>query len=56
MNSLFIERRRSVFVGHSGVGKSSLINAINPSLGLPTAPLQRDTGKGRFTTTYSVIL
>jgi ribosome biogenesis GTPase len=47
---------RSVFVGHSGVGKSSLINAMNPSLRLPTAPLHKDTGKGRFTTTHSVLI
>ncbi|MEM9293158.1 MAG: ribosome small subunit-dependent GTPase A [Acidobacteriota bacterium] len=41
-----------VFVGHSGVGKSSLLNAFVPELQLATQPVQRD-GTGRHTTTQS---
>jgi ribosome biogenesis GTPase len=42
-----------VFVGHSGVGKSSLLNALRPDLGLATNTLRVGDGKGRHTTTGS---
>jgi ribosome biogenesis GTPase len=42
-----------VFVGHSGVGKSSLLNALKPELGLVTNTLRTGDGKGRHTTTGS---
>jgi ribosome biogenesis GTPase len=42
-----------VFVGHSGVGKSSLLNALNPELNLATNTLRAGDGKGRHTTTAS---
>jgi ribosome biogenesis GTPase len=45
--------RRCVFVGHSGVGKSSLANALHPALGLATNTLREGDGKGRHTTTTS---
>lgn len=41
----------TVLAGHSGVGKSSLINAIEPTLNLRTAAISGYTGKGRHTTT-----
>ena len=41
----------SVIVGASGVGKSSLLNAIQPGLGLRTAEVGLKTQKGRHTTT-----
>ncbi len=41
----------SVIVGASGVGKSSLLNAIQPDLGLRTAEVGLKTQKGRHTTT-----
>jgi ribosome biogenesis GTPase len=40
----------SVFVGPSGVGKSSLLNVIQPGLGLHVSKVSRATGKGRHTT------
>ncbi len=43
----------AVFVGHSGVGKSSIINALEPSLELETRTVRRTTGKGRHTTVNS---
>lgn len=41
----------SVFVGQSGVGKSSLINGLLPSVDLRVGSLSEDTRKGRHTTT-----
>ncbi|MBN2044294.1 MAG: ribosome small subunit-dependent GTPase A [Anaerolineales bacterium] len=40
----------SVFVGPSGVGKSSLLNAVDPDLGLHVREVSEATGKGRHTT------
>jgi ribosome biogenesis GTPase len=47
--------RMCVFVGHSGVGKSSILNALDPSLGLLTNSLRQADGKGRHTTTASTL-
>ncbi len=41
----------SVIVGASGVGKSSLLNAVQPGLALPIGEVGLKTGKGRHTTT-----
>ena len=43
----------SAFIGPSGVGKSTLLNAIDPALGLRTGELSRKTGTGRHTTVGS---
>ncbi len=40
----------SIFAGPSGVGKSSLLNAIQPGLGLAVSDVSKSTGKGRHTT------
>ena len=40
----------SVLSGPSGVGKTSLLNAIEPELGLKTRQISESTGKGRHTT------
>jgi ribosome biogenesis GTPase len=40
-----------VFIGSSGVGKSSLINALMRDQGLPTAEVREKDSKGRHTTT-----
>ena len=44
-----------VFVGHSGVGKSSLLNALLPGAGAATGSVSTTTGKGQHTTTRSQI-
>jgi ribosome biogenesis GTPase len=41
------------FVGQSGVGKSSLLNRIDPDLNLKVARVAGKTGRGRHTTTFS---
>jgi len=46
----------SVFVGHSGVGKSSLINLLQPGLNLKVAKVNEYTGKGIHTTTKGKII
>ena len=40
----------SAFVGPSGVGKSSLLNAIQPNLGLSIRAVSGESGKGKHTT------
>jgi ribosome biogenesis GTPase / thiamine phosphate phosphatase len=48
--------RTSALVGPSGVGKSSLLNAVQPGLRLRTAEISESTGKGRHTTTTAELL
>ncbi len=43
----------SMFSGHSGVGKSTLINAIDPSLQLKTAAVSSQHKQGQHTTTFA---
>lgn len=45
-------RRISVMVGKSGVGKTSLLNRLEPGLGLRVNAVSQVTGKGRHTTTH----
>ncbi|MCC7086386.1 MAG: ribosome small subunit-dependent GTPase A [Pirellulales bacterium] len=46
----------SVVVGQSGVGKSSLLNAIEPGLGLRVREVSEETQKGKHTTTAAQLL
>ncbi|MGH7743097.1 MAG: ribosome small subunit-dependent GTPase A, partial [Candidatus Eiseniibacteriota bacterium] len=48
--------RRSLFVGHSGVGKSTLLNSLAPGLELVSGGVNAKTGKGRHTTTAAWLL
>ncbi len=43
----------SALVGPSGVGKTSLLNALEPGLGKRVMSVSRATGKGRHTTTVA---
>ncbi len=45
----------SLLAGQSGVGKSSLLNALIPDLDLQTGALSRVTGKGTHTTTTAIL-
>jgi len=48
--------RQSVFAGQSGVGKSSLLNAIEPGLDLQIAAVSPENEKGRHTTTVASLI
>ena len=45
--------KTSMFSGHSGVGKSTLINAISPNLNLKTAAVSEQHRQGQHTTTFA---
>jgi len=48
--------KMTVVAGPSGVGKSSLLNRIQPGLRLRTGEISGSTGKGRHTTTTAELL
>lgn len=50
-----LSTRTNILVGQSGVGKSSLANALLPDLDLQTGELSRVTGKGTHTTTTTIM-
>lgn len=42
--------KTTAFTGNSGVGKSTLLNRLDPNLNLSTAPISQKLGRGRHTT------
>jgi ribosome biogenesis GTPase / thiamine phosphate phosphatase len=48
----YLEGRTSVFAGQSGVGKSSLLNALRPDLQLKTNDISTHLGRGKHTTRH----
>lgn len=47
---------RSVFIGHSGVGKSTLVNALIPNAKRAIGDVNQVTGRGRQTSTSAIAL
>lgn len=47
-----LENKISVFAGQSGVGKSSLVNALRPDLSLKTNHISSHLGRGKHTTRH----
>jgi ribosome biogenesis GTPase len=51
-----VQGKESVVAGQSGVGKSSLLNAIEPELGLRVGEVSRENQKGTHTTTVARLI
>jgi ribosome biogenesis GTPase len=51
-----LKNKASVIAGQSGVGKSSLLNRIQPDLQLKTGDIIEQTSKGRHTTSTATLL
>ena len=50
-----LKDKTTLISGHSGVGKSSLINALMPELDIKTQDLSGWSGKGQHTTTFATM-
>lgn len=54
--SLELKDKLNVFIGTSGVGKSSILNTIDPELNLKTGEISEYSKKGKHTTTFASLL
>ncbi|MFN0275531.1 MAG: ribosome small subunit-dependent GTPase A [Chitinophagales bacterium] len=52
LKSVF-ENKTTLITGHSGVGKSSLVNVIEPQLDLKVKEISKHSEKGKHTTTFA---
>jgi ribosome biogenesis GTPase len=51
-----LKDKTSVLIGKSGVGKTSLLNTVQPGLGLRVSEVGKQLGKGKHTTTHLEML
>jgi ribosome biogenesis GTPase len=51
----WIEGQNSVLIGQSGMGKSTILNALLPDVGAKTAEISASLNAGRHTTTHSTL-
>ena len=51
-----LQGKLSVVAGPSGVGKSTLLNVVQPGMGLPVQSVSQSTSKGRHTTVFPQLL
>jgi ribosome biogenesis GTPase len=55
IKKFFSQGHRGIFVGPTGVGKSSILNSLLPHLTLQTGAINEARGRGRNTTTVSTL-
>ncbi len=52
----YLKGKISAFAGPSGVGKSSMLNALQPGISLQTGSVSEKIGRGRHTTRFAQLL
>ncbi len=55
LSKFFNEGHRGVFIGPTGVGKSSILNTLLPDINLQTGEISESRKRGRHTTTVSTL-
>jgi len=55
LKSLFKDKN-SAFIGPSGVGKTSILNAIDPEFNLKVGEISKSSNKGKHTTTFARLI